>query len=90
LQPLTPDETRKVARRLVRLFAGDLVALETAAQLDRLLAGQLQELLTERGGTSPDAQLFGPPSPELEELEQEVAEFDQGLEEYLLLSQFPS
>jgi hypothetical protein len=89
-QPFTPEQTREVARRLVRLFAGDLLTFETAAQLDQQLVSQLQELLTERGGTSPAAQLFGPPSPELDELEKEVAEFDESVEEYLLWSQFPS
>jgi hypothetical protein len=85
-QPLTPEETRELAWRLVRLFAGDLLAFETAAQLDRQLVGQLQELLTERGGASPAAQLFGP-SPELDELEKLAREHREHVKEYLFWSQ---
>jgi hypothetical protein len=84
-QSLTPEETRELAWQLVRLFAGDLLAFETAAQLDRQLVGQLQELLTERAGTSPAAQLFGP-SPELDELEKLARQYQQHVKEYLLWS----
>ena len=63
---------------------------ETAAKLDGQLVGQLQELLNRRYGAGPDSELFGPPSPELEELEKSVLRLGEHLKDYLFWSQLRS